>query len=416
MKRMLVLTSLLIAVTVAALEMRGQSGYVLLRIAGWSIETSPSFAVITMLILFWLLHLAISLLLRFIHTPRDLKQWNQRQQVKRSQKQLTQGLITLAEGEWEKAEKLLSKSAKHSEAPLMHYLGAANAAQHLDADERRDEYLQLAHQETPRADFVIRLTQAEQQIAHQQYSEALKLLNRLKDERPNQRKLLQLLAQCLGAMEKWEALLQLLPKLRKQHAFSEEEISRIELQAETRLLSAQSERGGHGALVKQWNKFPKKRRHSPELFYHYITLLLQLNHKGECETLLRKEINHQWSEQLVTLYGSFAGDHTLEQQLETAQEWLISNEESAALHLTLGRLFIRNKVWGAAQHHLERSIEIEPSSAAYQELAWLMKHNQDLAAALHYFEQEVALLRGETPLPRNDNYLTIIPEEEPQTD
>ncbi len=393
MRRILVLTTILLIASVAALELRGQNGYILLRIAGWSIETSPSFALITVLALFWVLQLTLHLLLRFIHSPRDLKQWNQHQQVKRSRKQLNQGLITLAEGDWKKAEQLLTKSAVHSENPLLHYLGAANAAQHLDADGRRDRYLQQAHEEAPKADFVIRLTQAEQMVAHQQYSEALELLKRLEYERPNQQKMLKLLVQCLSTLNQWDNILELLPRLRKQQIFNNDELSRLELQAETRLLSQRAEQGGHGALVKQWNKLSKRQRHNPILFYHYITLLLEVGSKEECESLLRKEINHQWSEQLVTLYGNFTTDN-LEQQIHTAERWLEQHEESAALHLTMGRLFIHNAVWGAAQHHLERSIEIEPSSAAYQELAELMKRNKDLASALYYFEQEIALLRG----------------------
>jgi len=76
MRRILVLTSILLIASVAALELRGQSGYILLRIAGWSVETSPSFALIALLALFWVLQFTLHLLLRFIHSPRDLKQWN----------------------------------------------------------------------------------------------------------------------------------------------------------------------------------------------------------------------------------------------------------------------------------------------------------------------------------------------------
>ncbi len=409
MRRILVLTTILMVVTVAALEIEGQQGYILLRLGEWSIETSPSLAVITLLAVFWLMQFTIHLLMRFIHSPRDLKQWNQKQRVNRARKQLNRGLITLAEGEWKKAEQLLSKSARHSETPLMHYLGAANAAQHLNDDEGRDRYLHLAHEEAPKADFVIRLTQAEQQLAHQQYDAANETLQQLKQERPNQRKLLKLLVQCHHALEQWEELLRLLPKLRKYRVFNSDELQRLELEAETRLLTIQRTEGGHGALVKQWNRLSKQQRHNPVLFYHYITELLQVGTYEECEALLQKEINYRWSEQLVSLYGSFTIKEA-EQQLQTAQQWLSLHEQSAALHLTIGRLFIRNEVWGAAQHHLERSLEIEPSSTAYQELAWLMKHNNDLTAALHFAEQEAALLRGGQPQPQLPvNYLPLAP-------
>ncbi|MBT6878323.1 MAG: heme biosynthesis protein HemY, partial [Gammaproteobacteria bacterium] len=69
MRRILVLTSILLIASVAALELKGQSGYLLLRLNGWSIETSPSFALIALLVGFWGLQFLIHLLLRFIHSP-----------------------------------------------------------------------------------------------------------------------------------------------------------------------------------------------------------------------------------------------------------------------------------------------------------------------------------------------------------
>ncbi|MBT3198125.1 MAG: hypothetical protein HN344_10390, partial [Gammaproteobacteria bacterium] len=302
---------------------------------------------------------------------------------------------------------------------LMHYLGAANAAQKQNSDERRDHYLQQAHQEVPKADFVIRLTQAEQLVSQQQFSEALEILNPLREERSNHPKLLQLLAQSLSALQQWKALLQLIPRLRKTEEVDLDELNQLELLAENHLLTQSADKGGKGALQKQWKLLSRRQRHQPELVYHYATLLIRAGEKESAETLLRKEIQHQWSEQLVTLYGSFSTD-TPDQQIHIAEKWLEQHADSAALQLTLGRLLMQEQVWGAAQQHLERSLKIHPSSAVYQALAQLMKQNQDLAAALHYYEAEVALLRGKTEPPHSTAISVVtdydsLPSEAPAT-
>ncbi len=392
MRRILILTLLLVAASIVALQLKDQSGYILLQLREWSVETTLSFAVIATIVAFSILLFVIRLVMRFIHAPRDLRIWRERQRTRRARKQLTRGLIALAESDWKRAEKLLGRSAADSENPLMHYLGAANAAQHQLSDERRDHYLGLAHKETPKADFVIRLTQAEQQLGHKQYDDALNTLTQLKKQKPNHPKLLRLLAQTLTAQQQWEQLLKLIPHLRKQKSLGRDELSQLERHGQIQLLNIGAESEDEGALTAQWKNFSRSHRRDHRLVYHYATLLNSQGNSTIGEELLRKEIQHQWSDELVTLYGIIAIDKT-ELQIHATEKWLKHHAESAVLHLTLGRLYVRKEIWGQAQQHLEKSIEIAPSSEAYREMALLKRLGGDPAAALEYYDREAALLR-----------------------
>lgn len=396
MRRILILTLLLVTTSIVALQLRGRSGHIMLQLGEWTIETSVSFAIIATLVTFSLLLLLLRILLRFIHAPRDIGIWRNQRKIRRAQADLNRGMITLAEGNWKKAEKLLGQSAANSDNPLMHYLGAANAAQHQLSDERRDHYLKLAQQAAPDADFVIRLTQAEQQFAHKQYDDAIDTLTQLRKQNPNHPKLLRLLAQTLTAQKQWSQLLGLAPVLRKRKSMGGDELARLEQHGQVHLLTEVAKSGKDGALQQQWKQFSRSDRHNQKLIHHYATLLNREGDGAASEQLLSKEIKQQWSEELVTLYGTIQSD-SLDQQIQNAEKWLRYHSDSAALHLTLGRLYLKKEIWGQAEHHLEKSIEIAPSHDAYQEMGVLKKMNGDPAGALEYYEKSSTLLPSQPP-------------------
>ncbi len=396
MRRILILTLLLVTTSIVALQLRGRSGHIMLQLGEWTIETSVSFAVIATLVIFTLLLLLVRILLRFIHAPRDIGIWRNQQKVKRAQADLNRGMITLAEGNWKKAEKLLGQSAAYSDNPLMHYLGAANAAQHQNSDERRDHYLKLAHQASPDADFVIRLTQAEQQFAHQQYDAALDTLTQLRKQKPNHPKLLRLLAQTLTAQKQWSQLLGLTPVLRKRKSIESDELAQLEHHGQIQLLTDIAKTGKEGALQQQWKQFSRSDRHNQKLIYHYATLLNRQGDGGSSERLLHKEIKKQWSEELVSLYGKIESA-SADEQIQNAEKWLKHHSDSATLHLALGRLYLQKEIWGQAEQHLKKSIELSPTHDAYQEMGILRKMNDDPAGALEYYEKSSTLLPSQPP-------------------
>jgi HemY protein len=71
------------------------------------------------------------------------------------------------------------------------------------------------------------------------------------------------------------------------------------------------------------------------------------------------------------LYGECLGGDVLA-QIERAEKWLKSRPRERALLLTLGRLCLRQELWGKAPSYLEASLAEEPSRSAHIALAQLL--------------------------------------------
>ncbi|MCY7389886.1 MAG: heme biosynthesis protein HemY, partial [Burkholderiales bacterium] len=60
-------------------------------------------------------------------------------------------------------------------------------------------------------------------------------------------------------------------------------------------------------------------------------------------------------------------------QIERAERWLRQHARDAVLLATLGKLCMRQGLWGKAQSYLEASVALEPSLDAHMTLARLME-------------------------------------------
>ena len=135
-------------------------------------------AAILFLALLWLLKV---LLIAIWTAPARLRAAARRRRLARGREAQMNGLIQIAEGHWDRGERLLIKHAEDAETPLVNYLAAARAAQLLGADERRDIYLKAAYESTPEATKAVLLTQADLQMSHRQYEHALATLKRIQE-------------------------------------------------------------------------------------------------------------------------------------------------------------------------------------------------------------------------------------------
>ena len=78
------------------------------------------------------------------------------------------GLLELSEGEWEAAEKTLTRYARDAENPVAHYLVAARAADLQGAAQRRDEWLARALEASTDRRAPVLIMQAEMHLKHKQ--------------------------------------------------------------------------------------------------------------------------------------------------------------------------------------------------------------------------------------------------------
>ncbi len=131
----------------------------------------------------------------------------------------------------------------------------------------------------------------------------------------------------------------------------------------------------------------------------------------DCEPILRKALKHKWDRVLVRLYGLVQGED-ISKQLAFAERMLASHSRDATLHLTVGRLCLRNSLWGKARSYLEESIAIQPTPEAYRELALLLESQGDHATAADYYQKGLNLVTdvphlGNVKLPDGSEDTTV---------
>lgn len=407
MKRLAVfLILLLIAIGFLGWAVSQDAGYVLISYDRFRYESS-FWVFVGLLAGLWLLAIIVHGVLGLLHASGALvNPWSRRHHARRIAKASRSGLRELAEGQWGPALGHLRTAAEHDRQPLVHYLGAARAASELGEYEQSDELLRKAREREPEAGLAIGLTQAQLQIARGQYAEARASLDALHGEHPRHPQVLSLLQQLYVQLQDWPALCRLLPELRKHRVLPPARLNELEVLAWTAALeqagSGQPVAGDEArqALDQRWQTVPGSLRNEPALVRAYADGLTRLGGQDKAEELLHTAIKRQFDDRLVERYGRVQGRDP-SRQLANAEGWLKAHPDNAELLLALGRLSLRNALWGKARDYLEASLAIEHRADTCAELARLLAQLGDNERSNRLFQEGLVLLdqEGAAPLP-----------------
>ena len=388
MKLALYLIAALLLGTFAAQLFIADPGYVVINFRGYIVEMSvPGLALVFLLTL-----LAIWLAIRIIRAPRQLGEAAASYRGKRAGKQFTRGLIEIAEGNHAKGERLLTRGARRADAPLLNYLAAARAAQLQNQDGRRDNWLKLAYEQAPEATNAVLLTQAELQIAHEQYEEALATLRQLDEEEGGNGRAVVLLGRLYHRLEDWHQLGKLLPRLTRHKRAPQDEVREWTIRVHAHRLA---DVGSHnGDVPAAWGDVPKALRESNRLRIAYVKALSKTGHNDLAESELRRMLQSSWDATLVRLYGELETSDP-GKQLQRAETWLKKREDDAMLLLTAGRLCMRNKLWGKARSYVESSLSLQPTPEAFAVFGQLLTQLGESESAADAYRSGLALVAGD---------------------
>ncbi len=370
------------------------SGYVLIGIGTWSLETSLVVFTISLIIGFYVFYMFFRSLGWLFRLPGRLKQRGRNVKFNRSQEALIAGLVDSAEGNWEKAEKVLIKHASHSGAPLIHYLTAARAAQSRGALDKRDEYLKQASDQVPGADVVVGLTQAELHLSGNQFEQALETLAKLHSIDPSHASVLKLLHQAYQRVGDWEGVRKLIPSLNANKVLMEAEIKLLETETFSNLLRQAAAQKDASACEQLWSGIPDYIKTVSGVSAIYFAAMIGSGAGAKIEQELARAVSKNWNETLLELYGCVESDDIFK-QTEMAEQWLNLHPNNAVLLNVLGKLNLKSGNNDNAQAYLLRSIAIEPSVQAYQLLGDLsyLQGNKDKGG--DYYKQGLELASSE---------------------
>ena len=354
------------------------AGFVVIGYGGKVFRTSFAFFVVLLAVAMFALYLAWRFLYQLFTLKTRWHRWSGDYRRKRAQRALSTGLIALAEGKFNRAEKLLSRGADQEAAPALHYLGAAEAAQAQNAIDRRDNYLSLAREAMPSAEIAIGIKRAEMQLENTQFEQARATLEYLADRHPDNKQVLSLQQRIYSDTSDHAAVLSLLPALRRHRVYPPERLAALELDTARDLLSVPA--ASVDELNALWRRLPKSMREHERCIAEYARQLHTLGFDEEAESLLRKSLTQRWDDELAALYGEVRIPNAA-LQLERAETWLATRSDDPVLLMSVAQLAIATDDWPKARRHLNALVEAQPSPMAYRLLADVHEQAEETEAA-----------------------------------
>lgn len=404
MKWLMLALLVLIASVAVALVALPDPGYVLIGFGNYSVETS----LLVLLVVFAVTYIALRILAGFWHVPAKVHDWELRRHDRRLHSLFDEAMMELTEGRVERAERRLARLLKSTQAPVQAYLSAARAANKLGYDDRRDLYLKLAQQRHPSAEKAVAYTQAELQLSKSQLDQAQTTLTRLQKLAPRSEQTLRLLMKLYLQQQDWQRLRELLPALRRSKLLNANQWQQLAVKVYREQVVGFSSVDDADTLRTGWKQLPQTVKQDEGLMVIYIEQLMRVGALRQVEQLIATQIKHAWNQRLVYLFGDLqAAD--INKQLEVAERWLERHRQDPVLLLTLGKISIRNQLWGKARGYLEASIAQQATPEAYRLLGSLLERLEEADEALDCYRRGMELIdqgMTKTALPAPGNKLS----------
>ncbi|MGH6885228.1 MAG: heme biosynthesis HemY N-terminal domain-containing protein [Geminicoccales bacterium] len=374
----------LLAGALGAHWLMADRGYVLIDVGSYIVEMS----VPALLLILLLTYVAIRLAVRLLAAPRRLGEAAGRMRARRAHEVFARGLIEMAEGNFSKGERLVTRGVRKSDTPVVNYLAAARAAQSLGDPERRDAWLRMAYEQSPDQADAVLVTQAELQIDDGQHEQALATLRRLDERSPNQPRGLALLGGLYAELQDWESLRALLPRLARRRAVDPEVLDDWAMHAHRAALG--SAPADAARIEELWRAVPRAYQQRAPVLEAYIGALIRSGQAVAAEKVLRTRLKEDWNGDLILLYGDIETEDPAA-QLSQVEEWLKTRGDDPELLLAAARVAMRNELWGNARSYLESSIAIRPRALAFQLYGRLLETLGEAEQAAAAFRSGLAI-------------------------
>ena len=391
---LLVLVVLLAAVALIAL-IESDPGYVLISYGLTTVEMSVWVGLILLLLLNLLCYGVFRLWRKSWAGWGSFAGWRQERKLSKGRRLTNKGLFSFMEGNWTRAQRVLAQAAEHSDTPSLNYLMAARASHSLQDAANVEHYLNAAVIADNRASKVVGLTRAELLLEVGQMQAAADVLEALRAEGGKDVQLLNLLLQAYRGLSRWDKLAPLLPELKKHKILSGAELQSLQREVYCGMF-ATADASTQGEADKIWGACPDAFRKDPVILANYVQSLLRSGEHALADKLLERALKKQWDSRLVNQYGLVeSGEPARRQKL--AERWLKQHPEDGGLLRCLGRLALRNKLWGQARDYFESSYRLQPNSETSAELARLLYNLGEREKSAQCYREGLLLRENNLP-------------------
>jgi HemY protein len=238
------------------------------------------------------------------------------------------------------------------------------------------------------------LTRAKQQVRDADFQAAFVTLDKLKTNHPNNAILLNLQKAVYTELGLWQPLIDLLPKLVKTKAMSQEEQVQLTQRAQCGLLQEIAEQKGSEGLIAHWNGLARKTKLDDHLVECFVKQLIARQADNEAFTVIKENLKKHPNSGLYALLPEMKlpDSHPVVVFLEGA---IRKDGNNAEAHSALAQIKMRDEKWQEAQQHLEKALSVRSNLSDYAHLADTLE-KQDLTKAAHEVSKRALTLVNES--------------------
>jgi HemY protein len=365
-----------------ALFARHSTGYVVIVSAPYRIELSLNLLVFLVLAGYLAFYTLARLVSTLAAIPARVRAYRAERQSSRMRQALNDALLAFFQGRYASAEKSAASALVNNETKGVAAIIAARSAHELGRFSEREQFLDHAKGSAPDVDQARLTTLADLLVSQERYEEALAVLNDLSARDARNLRLLRLKLQAEQAMRNWDEVLATVSALTKLGGLGPAEAATARRAAHLGNLNRKALEASQ--LAAYWKQLPAEMRVDPAVAATAARYHLALGGTSEAQAIIEQALEHEWSPSLVALYGESAGSDALP-QIERAEKWLREHARDPALLLALGKLCMRQELWGKAQSYIEASLALEPTHDGHMTLAALMERiGRPQEAILHF--------------------------------
>lgn len=389
MRLLLWLVALMAAAIGIAVTARFNPGNVVLFYPPHRIDMSLNLFLVLTAFVFLLLYGLVRAVKATVEMPQRVAAYRQRKREREGNKGLRDALKALFEGRFGHAEKAAMRAAELPENVGVAALIGARAAHRMREPARRDAW--LAGIVNDNALKIARLmTVTELAVDEHRPETALEAVAELNASGQRHIHALQWSLKANQQARNWPEVLRLARTLDKRNALHPALSARLREMAYEALL-AEGEQDVE-SIRRIWAGVPTAERTKP---YIAARAAAAFNARGlheEARVIAEAALRVGWDERVVRAYrdsAAPAGSPALLAQIESCEAWLKDRPNDPELALTLGALCLKQKLWGKAQHYLERALSdaTEPGMMREAHLRLAQMHEalgQGEDAATHY--------------------------------
>jgi len=323
--------------------------------------------------------------------PRRINQRNDIKRVLESQQDLKDGMVSLVEGHFPEAEKLMTQRVGYSETPLLNYLGAARAAHMRQAYADRDEYLKIASGYGVEAEIAVAVSQASMQFESEHVEQARATLIHLRELSPSHPFPNQLLAKVYFQQEDWKHIAQLVPELIKQDSgeITDANLKQYQLYmkcAVVGLFETSSGKQDLAILGDIWHSLPSDIQQKTYAVEAYCNALNNAEGGDIAVPVLEQAMGEKPERKLLSCYGRI--QHRWPKvALDRALSFQSSMPNDPALMLCLARLYKQVGDHETSANYYEQALMLVPNQRVYHEFGELLRQMGDELNASRCYRQ-----------------------------